>query len=284
MLFLFSCRTYKKEILKIEIKEGQFLIECTLNDSLKGKFLIDTGTSNTIITPNVLKKLNLNSKGLDVPENAYTGNPNINLSEINVVTSPVEVSFQSQSRWLSPVYVLDIDNLLSNEGIIQGWLGMDFLRNIIITVDYKDSLLVIEDKKGLSDRLAEGTKIPVEWKGINYFDVTMNETVKTKYNLDTGLPVTSISLSDFSRLGLNENSPAVEKISYPGFGGEIPLLSTKLNTFSIGEGLEVRDLEVHVLNEEFCAIGTNYLTHFVVTFNFGENYIILRRFNIKEDI
>ena len=278
ILFLSTCCSEKKEVIKIDIKQGQFLITCTINDIIEGRFLIDTGTSNTVITPEVLNKLKLKSNKLELPENAYTGNPNINLSEIHVVSSPLKIAFKKHSMKLSPVYVLDLDKMLNKKDLIQGLLGTDFLKNLLITVDYKDSLLIIENKTGLSRRLAEGIKISGEWGSINYFEVILNDSIKSKYNLDTGLPITSISLNDLSALGFNENSPNVERINYQGFGGEISVLSTNLNSFSLGNGLEVKNLKVHAFNEKFGAIGTNYLTNFMVTYNFGENYIILKRF------
>ena len=279
-LFLFSCSSKEKEIIKIDIKQGQFLVYCKINDTIDGKFLIDTGTSNTVITPQICKKLNLSSKKLDFPNHSYTGNPNINLSEIKVISSPLKISFKNYSIKLSPVYVLEINKMLNKKDAIQGWLGTDFLNNIVLTVNYKDSMLIIEDKDGLSKRLAEGTKISAKWKSINYFDVIMNDSIKSKYNLDTGLPITSISLNDLNALGLNENSPNVERIKYQGFGGDLSVLRTKINSFSLGNGLEVKDLEVHVFNKEFGTVGTNYLTNFLVTYNFGENYIILKPFKI----
>lgn len=178
------------------------------------------------------------------------------------------------------MYVLEINKMLNKKDAIQGWLGTDFLNNIVLTVNYKDSMLIIEDKDGLSKRLAEGTKISAKWKSINYFDVIMNDSIKSKYNLDTGLPITSISLNNLNALGLNENSPNVERIKYQGFGGDLSVLRTKINSFSLGNGLEVKDLEVHVFNKKFGTVGTNYLTNFLVTYNFGENYIILKPFKI----
>ena len=70
--------------------------------------------------------------------------------------------------------------MLNQKSIIEGWLWTDSLKNIVLTVDYKDSLLIIENKKGLAKRLAEGTKIPAEWSSINYFEVIIDEIIENE--------------------------------------------------------------------------------------------------------
>jgi predicted aspartyl protease len=120
---------------------------------------------------------------------------------------------------------------------------------------------------------------------INKFDLhdgniiikgTLNDTSEGKFFLDTGADITFLRLKDLYLAGLNENSPEVQKTTSKSITGKYTILQTRLDSFSVGEGFEVKNLLVKAYESEIDFIGANYLNNFTITLNYQERYALFR--------
>jgi len=271
-IFFTVCSKQMNSKFEFELYNGCILINVRLNNRVEGRCLLDTGSDVTVIDRKAAEKLKLEIMGYH--EGGVAGG-----KTIRVPLSSIEsVSMGQYSTSLSPIAIADVNQGKEPYGEIIGILGSDFLKKFVFTIDYKEKALIFEDAASLAECVKSGVKVPLDLveDTAPYLEVTLNDSVKAKYKLDTGAGITFLRLRDLYAAGITENTPGVEKVTSKSAAGEYMTLQTELASFSVGEGLEVKNLLVKAYQSEIGFIGANYLSNFAITLNYHERYALFR--------
>jgi len=113
----------------------QFLVDAVIDDDATTRLLLDTGTSMTIVTPDVLLDLGYSLEGPRAAFNTAGG----------LVRAPV-VEISSMALEGVSVYPMTV-GALTLEGRVGGLLGMDFLRRFEFQIDQDQEFLVLLDQR-----------------------------------------------------------------------------------------------------------------------------------------
>lgn len=172
-------------------KVGSYIVvEASINNSTKLKFILDTGVRRTIITElmagdsidiNSSDTVNLQGLGQGNALNAYVSTDN---------TITLSKKFKLQNK---PIYILQEDafNLTRQTGTkINGLLGVDFFQNYIVQIDYIKSRIRFYEKDAFEVPADYGV-MPMIWeKQKMYIQLSVLETDTTRRSIkmliDTG--------------------------------------------------------------------------------------------------
>lgn len=267
------CSMQKNSKFGFELYDGYVIINVRLNNGVEGRCLLDTGSDVTVIDRETAERLKLEIIGYH--EGGVAGG-----KKIRVPLSSIEsISIGQYSTSLSPIAIADVNQGEEPYGEIIGIIGSDFLKNFAITINYKEKVLIFEDAASLTERIKSGVKIPLDLveNTAPYLEVTINDSVKAKYKLDSGAGITFLRLKDLYSAGISENTTGVEKTTSKSVAGDYSTLQTRLASFSAGEGLEVKDLLVKAYESEIGFIGANYLSNFVITLNYEDRYAVFKQ-------
>lgn len=137
-----SKKGYQKKKMKLT-KTNHFKITATIN-GVKGKFIVDTGASNTCIDNNLVEHFKLTSENSDTKA-AGAG-------ATNMETQLAKNSILKIGKWTSKkttLVVFDLSHV--NEALtnhkskpVDGIIGADILMKGKAVIDYKDNLLFLK--------------------------------------------------------------------------------------------------------------------------------------------
>jgi clan AA aspartic protease (TIGR02281 family) len=131
------------------------IIQVTINNQIKSSFAVDTGASYTVISPEVVKTLNLTPNPEIPPITLQTANgriqaPLVNLDSItigNLITHNVTAAIHD----------------LHDSSNMAGLLGLNFLNRFKVTVDSTHNQLIFESIHPLAEYHARDCVAAREW-------------------------------------------------------------------------------------------------------------------------
>ena len=121
----------------IFLKTKHYLIECKIN-GVEGKFILDSGASNSCVCNSLEKKFKLESKKNTIKASSATSEmTNTNLSKKN----EIQIGKWSDKLNLITFDMNHINKTLSEKGIdsIDGIVGADVLKKSNAILDYKSN-------------------------------------------------------------------------------------------------------------------------------------------------
>lgn len=259
--------------MKIEICDGYILIEATVNNILRGRFLVDTGADATVIIPERATQLELKTIRHHIGGVAGGTQIKVPLSRLDAL------SVDGHATALDPVVIVDINDDPGPYGKIDGVLGSDYIRHFPMTIDYTKRELIFEDETTLEKRKQEGINLELTLTEgtAPYLPVWLNNKLMGRYKLDTGAGMSHIPCADLNSLGISADSPDVVTREASSLGGTYTVLKTRLDTFSLGPALEISNFEINAYDCQYGFIGSDYLRNYVVTLNYREQYAVFRR-------
>lgn len=145
----------QKATVNYRKQKSSIIIEATINKKLTEAFLIDTGATYTIISPDVAKALNLepNPKVPPITLQAASGMIEAPLINLDVVTvGELEV----------PNIEAAIYDIAPDSGI-SGVIGLNFLNRFTMTVDSTHHTLTLERSRSLAEYANRDCAAAREW-------------------------------------------------------------------------------------------------------------------------
>ena len=125
----------KKNKIDFKFVSGVLLVNGTVNESIHGIFQIDTGANNSFIRKKIADKLNI------IPSGKVKG-PGPGGKIIEAPTAEVKsISIGDYSTSLSSCAIVDMKNQKAPERFL-GLIGSDFLKNFIVTLNYKEKYIL----------------------------------------------------------------------------------------------------------------------------------------------
>jgi len=177
--FTFLSCTNEKHDVKFE-KDGYFYIYATINDSIEGRFLLDTGASGLYFDSTFVSQHNsIIKSNLDTARMRGAGSTGYKQVFLIKDTIQIAVSNHTHSFTNSPILKLTYINGENIAGII----GNEFIQNQILIFDNEHSVLKIDS--AVNPKNYE-TEIPFSYiDGRIYFpvDLNINENQKRTANL-----------------------------------------------------------------------------------------------------
>jgi len=273
--FLSNCHKQdKKKKFDFEFVSGVILVNGTVGNSIEGIFQLDTGANNSFIRKKIADRLNI------IPSGKAEG-PGPGGKTFEVPTAEVKsISIGDYSTTLSSCAIMDIKNQKVPETFL-GLIGSDFLKNYIVTIDYKEKLLVFEDNQSLDARLFSSIKIPIKFNknapNIPYISVTINDSINGEYIFDTGVPITYLTYSDFQAIGLMKDMQNIQKKSKNILGSKFETFYTNISSFALNDSLKIMNFKIGTFENCNGLIGNNFISNFIITLNYKEKYILFKR-------
>ncbi len=136
-------------------KKGAILVPVRVGDSTQAEFVLDTGLGFNLISPQLAKKLGLESSP-NYKVHPVTGGE-LDMAQVRVSG----LTFGNQSESDQEVIVGEPRCFVGNDGETKadGILSLAFFKNHPFTLDYANRQIVLEDSESLARRKAAGTKV-----------------------------------------------------------------------------------------------------------------------------
>jgi predicted aspartyl protease len=159
---------------------------------------------------------------------------------------------------------------------VDGDIGYDFLKHFRITVDYRESLIRLDDPKRI-ENVARGAKTEAAIRLANpakpliLVDVHLNGRGPFQFAVDTGTSTSAVTPELAKQLGLTTSEIA----SITGGGGQIPAAAAMLQSFQLG-GARIDNISV-VVADFFTTLNATIGAKLdgIVGYNFLRNYKVV---------
>ena len=264
-------------VLPARVISNFFLVEAKQADGKTYRFMIDTGSSTTLVSPalaSVLRQKTRNGQALTMHVRGANGNevelPAITLREITLG----DVRFARV-----PALEYDFSELSGHLGLqIDGMLGFTLFRDTLCTLDYPGARLELDPVPFL----APATPKPAARTDTIYYDNAQSTPLVTVQMGNESFVVLIDSGSDGS-LSLNpaglhprfSQGPRTGNLAAT-LGGDRPQLVGRLAQ-AITLGSHVIQEPVVDLTEQLSAVGGDLLKHFKLTFDQRRRLVTLVR-------
>lgn len=160
---------------------GHILVKATINN-VEGNFIFDTGAGLNLLT----KKFADNVKDLKKTDGFYTGHRATGEEIVADLWDTKSLEIGNQKLNAEKFTVIDLDFP------VDGLISLLPFRNIPITIDYKNKVLVLETEKSVKELAKKGISIPIQISddlgktlGIATY-VQLNDKLVVQMNLDSG--------------------------------------------------------------------------------------------------
>jgi predicted aspartyl protease len=233
-------------------------------------FIFDTGAGTSLLSTELAQQLDV--KILGTKEGQGAG------GKISVSLAKVDSIALGEVR-LGDVDVGLVDFAPIGKAVgskIDGNLGYNFLRHFRLTLDYRDSMIRLEDPKRI-ENFAIGAKTEVPFRLANpakpliLVDVHINSRGPFQFAIDTGTSTSAITpeLAKELELQTSEIPPIT------GGGGQIPASAATVESFQLG-GAKIDNVTVVVANF-FTMLSAVIGAKFdgIVGYNFLRNYKVV---------
>lgn len=287
--FLTGGRSFTR--LPFQLHSNLILVKVRVNDSDTLNFILDTGVSHTIITDPAA----LNRQRLQLSRKVKLSG----VGEGNQLTASVAINNQLAMGNMRAVHqnlvMLDDDILKLSEYVgvpVHGIFGYDLFNNFVVSIDFTNRELTLTRPKNYKYRRRFGDRYPIVIQNTKpYLDVVAmlpgERTVPLRVVLDTGAGHALMLDGQPSTCAL----PLPEKVIRAQLGrGLNGIINGNLGRI---EGLKVGRHELQQViasfpdsssfsmklvntSERQGNIGCELLRRFTVTFNYPEEYIVLK--------
>jgi hypothetical protein len=222
-------RAAAQEATPVTVPIEQRGIHLYVKVSVNGKpatFVLDTGASVNVVTPQAAKQLELIPGDKLIPLTGAAGNggsvPLVKIASLNVGASRQESQF---------AFVIALPEALQCDGL----LGTPFLMNQIVTIDYEKSQLTIAPRKGFMPPPG-ATAFPLRFLGNTPFLEATADGVQGWFRMDTGA---GNGISLFGAFVEQHHlrgkyTPTIKLITGRGVGGLLYGDLVRLPEFSLG--------------------------------------------------
>ena len=250
--------------------------EVSINGQGPFRFLVDTGATQTVLTPKVATKLGLKK----IATNIMFG-----IGGEGKVESPI---YRADSLKVGDVTVKNVPlGTISNpllELILDGVLGPNLLADFIITMDYPRSQIE------LSRKAPEGGTVIPAWflSGLLMIPVDVNGKHKGNFLIDSGADSTLLAYSMANNLGVNKSTPgATLDLPIGGIGGlddgvlVVPAVNLKTpfetRQFERLMAIELKGMSSLIQTELSGVIGYDMLKNYRLTLDYHKAEIRLTK-------
>ena len=258
------------------------LIPAIINQQNSYEFILDTGASISIVTPEIAEGLGIKKTGEDEGHGAG-GKIKISLGKIDSLAvgtcqiDNLEIGISEELNQIAKVMGVKID----------GNIGYDFLQNFRITIDYKQLKLSLSkfELEAFGDEVFQEVnfKIANPEKPLILISALVNGKDNFQFALDTGASNCVISNQLAGIIGLQMS----ENISMMGAGGGVKASIGTLESLQIGkaelENVSVaiadffESLSQYVGNQIDGIIGYNFLREFKVMIDYPKEILVLKK-------
>ncbi|MEZ0486604.1 aspartyl protease family protein [Fibrella aquatica] len=277
--------------IPFELHSNLIVVKLRINNSDTLNFILDTGVSNTIVTdPLALKKQPLKLTRKIKLSGAGEGG---NLSAIVAIDNELSMGVMHASHQNMVVLEDDILQLSEYVGIpIHGIFGYDLFNSFVVNIDFRNRELTLTQPKKYKYKARHGDRYPIIIQNAKpYLDVTAllsdQRTVPLRVVLDTGAGH-ALMLDGQSEICA---LPRPEKLLRAQLGrGLNGVINGSLGRI---EGLRLGRHKLHNVIASFPDsssfgmrivnttdrqgnVGCELLRRFQVTFNYPEQYIVLK--------
>lgn len=243
-------------------------------------FGLDTGSSQTIISNEIVKKHNLNpighlhSKGgghkLFRADFVYLKKLQINdlLVKGQIVSSVNISAYTGKSPYK-----------------LSGLLGYDFFSQVVIKIDYKNNTMYFINPNDFKYR-GKGYRLKFEpLQRFIVIDIELGNNLLGKFDLDTGSSISTISNYFAVKNNLLQNIGS--SISANAFGGKASLALKKFKEIIIDENIKIKNVEFAIKTGKANKynrtiwdgnIGNNILKDFTLIINYPNKEIIFEKY------
>ena len=246
--------------------------------AVDGTFLLDTGSTTSLLDRGVLDALGLEPAG-DLEGLAVGGTMEMEL---------VEVPFLRVGGVLLEAQVLGTSTFaeaMSEQlGVeVIGLLGYDFFSRLAVTMDFAGGRCVLHPA-GAWQPPDEGAVLTIDFVDQQpVVHAVLDDSLTGRWRLDTGADVLAVHGPAAATWKLTESHPVVREIQAAGIGGTARAMMLRADSFRIGPYEVSRPLVLvpsdpgGVLGAEAIAgnLGTSILERFVMTVDFGRRQLHL---------
>ncbi len=283
LLYFSNC---KEEKISNFTYLNSIFVNVTINDTIAGKFILDTGSPITILDSSFVAK---NSIKLDsIGQILLSGSGN---SKISTTTVYKNISVQTLGQVIDSKIIL-IYNLKKIIPIEDGIIGINFFRNKIIKIDYlKQKISFIESTEKIDKTY---TKIPLTIKNDRLYaklkvKINNNMSFEGLFLIDTGSEF-AIQLdgyySDSLDLYKKTEKKIIKNLDNGGIGGKtlkflIKGEYTKIANFEIKNILiscsqNKNGAEKYFKRQRIGTLGNLFLDKFDLIFDINDSILYIR--------
>lgn len=168
---------------------GDYIIaRVRLNNKTEEKFIVDTGASQTVLDKSVAQKLGGGGGG------SYSITTGGKALDVNYMTlSSLAVGDVSMDNVTAMVYDIAAMSLAPGSRI-GGLLGANVLRRFLVTIDYRDKVLILANPQSVV--IPKGATVlpitPVFSAAVPVVKATLDDKLSANFLLDTGAPFNNL--------------------------------------------------------------------------------------------
>jgi predicted aspartyl protease len=244
------------------------------------QFILDTGASHSLLSEQLSATLGIRPEGERQAMGA--GGP-VKMTLARVTSVSVGSTARQNIRVGITKEIERVASVVQTQ--IDGDLGYDFLKDFVLTIDYRDCLLRLGPPTEVVNSPAPATLVPFQLaaaaKPLILVPAMVNGQGPFSFALDTGASRTMIS----GELARTLHIPIVEEGSATGGGGQVKMAAGKLNSLAVGHttvydhGIGVGEfltmLSQAVGNKLDGILGFNFLRQFRVTIDYPGSRLAL---------
>lgn len=267
-LFLTSCATNSIPITY----DGHIYVKTTINDSIKGNFMYDSGVANFCLDKTFVKKNNLQFDKMQNIEIVGVGNE----TEITeLVNDKIYYKVDKKYNHSRETYLLGLKTFMGEN--IDGILGVKTFQNRPHKIDFINKKLTFTDKHENYDSIKfiyEEDKIYIP---LHY--TIDNKNYSGKFILDLGSTLTVLN----STSGINTTNAATS-IGIGGIGGETKSKKLIFDTIKLGNQV-ITDYFIDISEDTAGALadatyegilGTDILDDFDIIIDLGQKVLYVK--------
>ncbi len=279
-LFCISCGKgvqTGKNTHPLKISEGGLiLVDVFVADSVPARFILDTGAGIHVLSDGLRKRLR------SVPAGRFTGfrhtGERVDFDLFQIPSLNI-ANFRQENPLAASWSLLDSFK-------IDGILSLKFFENHPFTLDLRDTVLIFETHRSLSDRLNRGRRAAIRvaddrGKSLDAFvDIQAADSLRLECILDTGSPATVLDARFMRAFAIDTTSKNVQKKTRQSLFGalETEYIAT-VSAISLWDvpSASAKNLQVTFKPQMIYdgLLGTDFLIGRRITFNIPEKYLII---------
>jgi len=212
-------------IVPMELRGVHIFVDISINGK-PATFVLDTGASANVITPDAMKRLHLTPGEEQTPLTGAAGRAG---SVSNVKIASLEVGAARMQNQIA--YVIPLPEALPCDGL----LGTPFLQKQVVTIDYEHSQLTITPKREFSPP-ASAAALPLRFYGNTPFVEAIADGCKGWFRMDTGAGNGATLFAAFAERNhlQGKYTPSVRIVTGRGVGGLLTGDLVRLPTLAVG--------------------------------------------------
>jgi predicted aspartyl protease len=246
------------------------LLPVQVNDRGPFDFILDTGAGTSLLSTEVAKELDIKVIGSKEGQSAG-GKVSVSLAKVDSLTV-AETKLEDVD-----VGIVDLSHIAKTIGAkIDGDLGYNFLKHFRVTIDYRDSLLRLDDPKRVDSFARDAmTEIPIRLanpaKPLILVEIHANGRGPFQFAIDTGTSTTAIAPELAQVLGVRTSLVGAGTTG----GAPVDFFAGSLQSFQLG-GARIDNMAV-VVADFFSMLNSAIGAKLdgIVGYNFLRNYKVV---------